>query len=418
MMIGTVSQIINMVLSPIVSFRSDRTRSRWGRRIPYILATMPPLCLCLAALGFTDDIGRYIRHSTWPAQLHLSPLTLIMLSVGFLIMVFQFFNAVLNTVYWYLFADVVPGKFLGRFNGISGVVSSGCGVFFSAFIYGKIQTDTRQIYVGAALLYLVGTTLMCWRVREGHYPVSTDEPPRVSRWRSFLADIRTYLRECFCHPLYISYYVYSALLALANACSFAVILFYVYDLGFSMDHMGKFAALLSIGGMALAFPLGWVVDRIHPIYAMLLALVFLIPLNFVTYFMGSFVMYMVIQALRLPVGQLASCAQATLTMRLMPKKQYGQFCSANDLVRSFTLIFGGIIGGMFIHHFCRIHGNGGYAYFWLWACAFDAAALACLFIVYLYWRRMGGKHFSYDAEICVSGLGVKPAPINVEGIET
>lgn len=411
-MIGTVGQVINFVISPIVSFRSDRTRSRWGRRIPYILATMPPLCLCLVALGFTDDIGRYIRHSAWPAELHLSPLTLIILFVGLLITLFQFFNDILNTVYWYLFADVVPIGFLGRFNGISGVVSSGCGVFFSAFIYGKIQTDTRQIYIGAAALYLVGTVLMCWKIREGQYPTATDEPPHASRWRTFVSDVQTYLRECFCHPLYIAYYIYNALLAMANACSFAVILFFIYDLGFSMDHMGKFGAILSIGGMLIAFPIGWFIDRIHPIYASLLAISLLIPANFVTFFMGSFAMYMVVQTLRLPIGQLARCAQSTLNMRLMPKKQYGQFCSANDLVRSFTLIFGGILGGFFIHHYCRLHGNGGYAYFWLWSSAFDVAALICLFIVYLYWRKMGGTHFSFDAEVCAVGQRTtNPQPI-------
>src|SRR4051794_22816993 len=35
-MMGTAGAVINMTLVPVVSFRSDRTRTRWGRRIPYI----------------------------------------------------------------------------------------------------------------------------------------------------------------------------------------------------------------------------------------------------------------------------------------------------------------------------------------------------------------------------------------------
>jgi hypothetical protein len=75
----TFAQIMNMFLSPVISFRSDRTRSRWGRRIPYIVLTLPFLCLCLVALGFTDEIGLFIRHS-WMARLG-SPLTAVILVV-------------------------------------------------------------------------------------------------------------------------------------------------------------------------------------------------------------------------------------------------------------------------------------------------------------------------------------------------
>ena len=33
-MMGTVAATINMTFVPVISFRSDRTRTRWGRRIP------------------------------------------------------------------------------------------------------------------------------------------------------------------------------------------------------------------------------------------------------------------------------------------------------------------------------------------------------------------------------------------------
>jgi hypothetical protein len=68
------------------------------------------------------------------------------------------------------------------------------------------------------------------------------------------------------------------------------------------------------------------------------------------------------------------------------------------MVRSFVLIFGTILGGLFVGHVHNVHGNQGYAYIWLWICAFDTAALGCMFIVYLYWRKMGGIHFAYDPE--------------------
>src|SRR5882724_12206607 len=35
LLIGTLPQILALVLTPIVSYRSDRHRGRWGRRIPF-----------------------------------------------------------------------------------------------------------------------------------------------------------------------------------------------------------------------------------------------------------------------------------------------------------------------------------------------------------------------------------------------
>lgn len=63
---GALGNTVNTVMGPLIGYRSDRTRSRWGRRIPYILASMPFLCLLLIACGFTDSIGAAIRASHWP----------------------------------------------------------------------------------------------------------------------------------------------------------------------------------------------------------------------------------------------------------------------------------------------------------------------------------------------------------------
>ena len=49
---STLGQILNMTVSPWVSFKSDRYRSKhWGRRIPFILFTLPPLCASWAMLA-------------------------------------------------------------------------------------------------------------------------------------------------------------------------------------------------------------------------------------------------------------------------------------------------------------------------------------------------------------------------------
>src|SRR5262249_20694156 len=140
------------------------------------------------------------------------------------------------------------------------------------------------------------------------------------------------------------------------------------------------------------------------IRATILATALLIPLNLTTYFMGSFTMFMVVAALRLPIFRLLGTAQSTMAMRLLPKEQYGQFCSANDMIRSGVMMFGSVLGGLYIGHFHQVHGNAGYAYFWLWATAFDTLGLISLFVVNHYWRKIGGERFVLESPSRVEGL--------------
>ena len=71
MIMTTIPMIINSVFNPVISFKSDRYRSRWGRRIPFIICTMPFLCGSLALMGLGDDIcgllqrnSAFLRHFT------------------------------------------------------------------------------------------------------------------------------------------------------------------------------------------------------------------------------------------------------------------------------------------------------------------------------------------------------------------
>ena len=61
MILATIPGIFNMTICPWVSFKSDRYRSRWGRRLPFILWTLPFLCISLLMLGWTDEIRIFLQ---------------------------------------------------------------------------------------------------------------------------------------------------------------------------------------------------------------------------------------------------------------------------------------------------------------------------------------------------------------------
>ena len=101
---------------------------------------------------------------------------------------FKFFNMFVGSVFWYLFNDVVPPQFLGRFMGLFRIVASGVTVLYNYFIFQYSVTHMRQILTGAALLYFFGFGLMCLRVKEGPYP----PPPDVDRPRGLLGGLKAF----------------------------------------------------------------------------------------------------------------------------------------------------------------------------------------------------------------------------------
>ena len=51
--ITSIPYVLNMIITPVVSFQSDRLRTRLGRRMPYILCSAPFVTLFLILIGWT-----------------------------------------------------------------------------------------------------------------------------------------------------------------------------------------------------------------------------------------------------------------------------------------------------------------------------------------------------------------------------
>ena len=203
--------MIGTVMTPIVSFKSDRTRTRLGRRIPYILYTAPFLVLFAMALGFSDDIIAYCK-STFSPDSTLGPFTIALVIIGFLTVGWSFFNEFVGTVYYYLLPDVMPRHFLGRFQGASQIAGTLLGIAMNTWVGPHQLTHIKAIHVGVSILYFVGFGLVCWRVKEGQYPPVED----VSEKTTFLDKAKLYFKECFHHPIYVMIYMVSVVTVLTR----------------------------------------------------------------------------------------------------------------------------------------------------------------------------------------------------------
>jgi MFS family permease len=396
LVITTIPGILNTLCNPVISFRSDRCRSRWGRRIPFIVATMPFLLICLVALGFSDQLGFWLRGHFAVFLGRYSPTAVAIFVMGAAMTLFSFFNTFVNSVFWYLFNDVVPEELLARFMSWFRMVSMGAGALYSLFIFKYAGSHSAEILSGAGILYFVGFSLMCLNVKEGKYP-----PPEeyLDGEVGALGAIKTYSRECLGFPHY--WYLFLANVGIVIAYSSSIFsIFLNQSLGLTLEMIGRLAFASSISG-AIAIPIsGWLADRWHPIRVVtagVLLQVLILPLylTWLVWHPSAKTAFHVLLVMNVcaaaPIGALISVIDPVLAMRIYPRERYGQFCSANAMLRSLGGILAGVLVGVYLDVITAHWGaNIAYRCLPLWNLAAYSLTLFSVMKLYGSWKRHGG----------------------------
>ena len=411
LILTTAPGVISMTVGPYVSFKSDRYRSRWGRRIPFILWSAPFLCVCLVLLGFSDDICILLRKNSQFLE-HYTPATITIVLVAFFLIMFKFFDMFVNSVFWYLFNDVVPAQFLSRFMGAFKIVGTGASALYNCFIFKYAGTHMREILIGAALLYFIGFGLACLMIKEGQYP----PPSEKERYQSKgFRGLMTFFRESFSHKFYWFRFFSTAIGSVAFAIN-PFNIFFNQEMGLSLAQIGYITGMSSVVQMAAMYLMAVFVDRWHPIricaygaifgvlgYAISMVWIFVtLPgvyffwLNMGNAFIGSF------------LSALIAVSALPCEMRIFPKSRFGQFCSAQAMFRQCFMIVAGVMAGLFIDTI-KIFCNGSdfaYRFKFVWLTLFLGIGAIFMTLTYREWYRLGGdKHFH------------PPAPWNPNGME-
>lgn len=407
--LATMPGILSMTVCPWVSFRSDRHRSRWGRRIPFIIWTMPFLCAFLALLGWSEEIGAFLQQHAVLVRGY-APATVTIALIAVFMTLFKFFDMFVNSVFWYLFNDVVPTQVLGRFMGTLRIVGSGAGVLYNHYVFKFANTHMREIFTGAALLYFVGFGMMCLLVKEGKYPPVVEEANRKTG--AGLAAIKAFFAESFSHKFYWLKFFASSSFSVAVTINTFLVFFY-QEMGLSLGQIGDLAAIGLLATMLVTFFVAVFIDRWHPLRISVYAAVFaVINSSLIWIFVtlpGPYFFWITIaeSLVTVMVFSLAGIAALPSEMRIFPQSRFGQFCSAQSMLRSVCTVIAGVLSGIFID-FCKWVFPGDFAYrlIHLWGMAFTGAWAYFMVRVYLEWHRLGGdKHFH------------PPAPWSPRGIE-
>jgi MFS family permease len=344
LLVGSIPAALGMILGPIASVKSDRHRGKLGRRIPFLLVPTPFIVLSMLALGGAPWLAGKIHLALGDGSPGIAPIGITLFILFWL--VFEVATVVANIIFGALINDVVPQPLIGRFFGLFRAVGLIAGILFNASIIGYAETHYFGIFCGAGLLYGVCFATMCLKVKEGEYPdldSSMDQKPGGRE------TIVSYFRECYSNPYYRWLFAAATFGMLANVPVNSFSVFYAKSLGMDIADYGKCLAVTYVISLVLAYPLGVLADRFHPlrmgiwttiIYGALMLWAAVGAVDAKTFSL-FFVLHGVI------TGSYMT-ATASLGQRLYPKMKFAQFASAWGLVFGLGFIAAAPLTGLLL----------------------------------------------------------------------
>ncbi len=414
----TIPNLFNMSLTPYISVKSDRCRSRWGRRIPFILASMPFLCLSLVMLGWSSEIAAWLSEFI-PTLKGFAPTTVAIALIALLMVAFQCFYQFVNSTFYYLFNDVVPQSHLGRFAAAFRIVGIVASTLYQFFVFKFALSHTHEIFFGATLLYGLGFGLMCFMIKEGEYPpLDQEQSKKIGRFES----LRLFFKESFQERFYQLLFISAGVLAFAGvAWSFQV--FFLLEMKMTMEQIGSYNGILGIASFVATYFAAIYVDRWHPLRVYTYGIIFNITgplMNWVWLFIdlpGGTFFYLSLgaQLLYAFMNALSAACAMPITMRLFPRSRYGQICSARGIVVALcTIIAGFVVGGFYdLVRFGTSHLDYAiigkdycYRFYFFWSGGATLINFVLITMVYRLWLKKGGDAGFHP-----------PAPWTKEGFE-
>ena len=372
--LGSIPAGLNMILCPIISYRSDRSCSKLGRRKPYILMSGPIMAVAIAAIGWAPYIVNPVAD-----MFNLAPDTVGKILIGTLVVIYSFFNMFVGSVFYYLYADVVPLEFIGRFNAFFTLVGSATGIVFSFAVSHFINDYMPWIYTAAALIFFLGMMGVCLWVKE-----EVQQKPEESL--TPLQAAKNYLKECFASDkIYWWFFTATAANEVSVLCrGLFNVLFATEELQISKDVYFKIGGYIGPFILLLYFIMGFLVDYFRAIRVYFAGMILVIAANIYGYFFCNGLTSYIVVAVALSV---VYCIQNSSTMPLfvdiLPKDRYGQFCSAQALFRSVLMFICNAIAGTTVALF-------GYRFIFVWDALFTIFALFATFMMARRWSQLGG----------------------------
>jgi maltose/moltooligosaccharide transporter len=333
LLLSTIPTVMGLFMGPIISYKSDRLRSRWGRRIPFIILTTPFTSLTMFGLAAGPWLAEKLHGALGPSSPGLNTCFLIIFGICWVL--FEFATITANSVFGALINDVVPQPVLGRFYGLFRMFSLIAAIVFNKLIIGHTEEYYAWIFIGMGLLYGVGVTLMCFMVKEGQYPPPPQAEDFHGRKQGFLAAAKTYFKECFTHPYYLWYFAGFTMIGMGLS---PVNMFqqpYAQSLNMDLKAFGDVLGNTYLISLVLAYPLGALADRMHALrLTMIAAGLYAITALWGGFFARDAANFKIALFAHTLISGIYWTASASVGQKLLPRSRFAELSSAGGIIGS------------------------------------------------------------------------------------
>jgi maltose/moltooligosaccharide transporter len=172
-LIMTLDNIAAFFIQPVVGVLSDRTRTRLGRRMPYILGAVPVAVIAFALIPMT--VNRIPAELSGQTSQLGGQLSLFMVVIG----LFLLAMAAFRTPVIALMPDITPSPLRSKANGVinlMGGVGALLATFGGAVLYG---IDKVAPFLVGAVLMLIAAGIVFFAIKEPReYGAASDDEER------------------------------------------------------------------------------------------------------------------------------------------------------------------------------------------------------------------------------------------------
>jgi maltose/moltooligosaccharide transporter len=272
----TFDNIAALTLQPFWGARSDRTRSKWGRRIPFIMIGMPLAAIATFALPFFANLGL---------------IALMLAAIVMNICMTSFRPALLS-----LFSDLFPRGVRTQVSGITDLMA-GIGAIVALLVGGTLYDIDRSLpFMMAAAFLLIAAVALFFGIKEpnpdtlSQEGVEGDLPPTIP------GAVRTLFTIPQKSPLFFMAGIFFTWTAWNGLESFWTI-FATNSLGMTGGDAQNFAAILALSYLVGAVPSGFAAARFGRQRTIIGGMIALIPLYVFGAFSTSILSYAILLGL-------------------------------------------------------------------------------------------------------------------------
>jgi len=335
--IMTLDNIAAVFIQPWIGVRSDKTRTKWGRRMPYILLGAPIAALAFIAIPFVVTAIPQAANGQLTQMPGLFALFVFVIGVMLLAM------SIFRTPVIVLMPDITPSPLRSKANGVINLMG-GVGSLLAFFGGGMLYKISPVVpFLVGAVIMLLACGVVVWRIKEPRdYPQQPEEKePGV------IENVKTVLRDKDRSALRILLAIFFWFLAF-NALETFFTSYGVFYLGISESRAAFLLGFFSVAFIIFSIPAGFIATKFGRRRTILTGIVALAVLLFLGYWIPNVTFITVMLILAGFAWSLININSLPMVVDIAPQNRLGAYTGLYYFFSAAAAIVGPIVAGLLV----------------------------------------------------------------------